>query len=115
MKNNFLEIKSVDFTIGGKTKVKNASFVIENEGETLCILGPSGIGKTTILRTIAGLEEIEKGSIKLNGKLISSKDKQVEKESSFKEEMGCRLHWVGWQGKIEKRCFEINYLANKVK
>ena len=80
MKNNFLEIKSVDFTIGGKSKVKNASFVIENEGETLCILGPSGIGKTTILRTIAGLEEIEKGSIKLNGKLISSKDIHVEPE-----------------------------------
>ncbi len=80
MKNNFLEIKAVDFTIGGKTKVKNASLVIENEGDTLCILGPSGIGKTTILRTIAGLEEIEKGSIKLNGKLISSKDKHVEPE-----------------------------------
>ena len=80
MKNNFLEIKGVDFKIGGKTKVKNASFAIENEGETLCILGPSGIGKTTILRTIAGLEEVEKGSIKLNGKLISSKDKHVEPE-----------------------------------
>ncbi len=80
MKNNFLEIKGVDFVIGGKTKVKNASFAIENEGETLCILGPSGIGKTTILRTIAGLENIEKGSIKLNGKLISSKDKHVEPE-----------------------------------
>ena len=40
---NFLEIKNVDFTIGGKTKVKNASFNIENEGETLCILGPSGL------------------------------------------------------------------------
>ena len=80
MKNNFLEIKGVDFIIGGKTKVKNASFAIENEGETLCILGPSGIGKTTILRTIAGLENIEKGSIKLNGKLMSSKDKHVEPE-----------------------------------
>jgi len=80
MSNIFLEIKNVDFTIGGKTKVKNASFVIENEGETLCILGPSGIGKTTILRTIAGLEQVQKGLIKLNGKLISSKDKHVEPE-----------------------------------
>ena len=49
---------------------------IENEGDTLCILGPSGIGKTTILRTIAGLEKIEKGSIKLNSKLISSRDQE---------------------------------------
>ena len=77
---NFLEIKNVDFTIGGKTKVKNASFVIENEGETLCILGPSGIGKTTILRTIAGLEEINRGTIKLNGKILSSNKDHIEPE-----------------------------------
>ena len=80
MSNIFLEIKNVDFTIGGKTKVENASFSIENEGETLCILGPSGIGKTTILRTIAGLEKIEKGSIKLKNKLLSSKEKNIEPE-----------------------------------
>ena len=80
MKNNYLEIKDVDFKIGGKTKVKDVSFSIENEGDTLCILGPSGIGKTTILRTIAGLEKIERGSIKLNNKLISSKENNVEPE-----------------------------------
>ena len=80
MKKNFLEINGVNFQIGGKTKVKNASFFIENEGETLCILGPSGIGKTTILRTIAGLEKIKKGTIKLNSKILSSKDKHIEPE-----------------------------------
>jgi len=80
MSKNFLEIKNVDFAIGGKIKVQNASFNIENEGETLCILGPSGIGKTTILRTIAGLEKIDKGSIILNGKLLSSKKDNVEPE-----------------------------------
>ena len=80
MKKKYLEINNVNFQIGGKTKVKNASFYVKNEGETLCILGPSGIGKTTILRTIAGLEKIDKGSIKLNGKLLSSNDKHVEPE-----------------------------------
>ena len=81
MSNNYLEIKNVDFTIGGKTKVKNVSFSIENEGDTVCLLGPSGIGKTTILRTIAGLENIKKGSIKLKGKLLSSKETNIEPEN----------------------------------
>ena len=80
MSKNFFEIKDVDFNVGGKTKVKDVSFSIENEGDVICLLGPSGIGKTTILRTIAGLEKINKGSIKLNGKLISSKKINVEPE-----------------------------------
>ena len=65
MSNNFLEIKNVSFRAGGKTKVKNVSFNIKNKGDIICLLGPSGVGKTTILRTIAGLEKIKSGSIKL--------------------------------------------------
>ena len=79
-KNNFLQIDNVNFKIGGNTKVKNTTFCIENEGDILCLLGPSGIGKTTILRTIAGLEKVNKGTIKLNGKLLSSKDLHIEPE-----------------------------------
>ena len=81
MTKNFFEIKDVDFNVGGKTKVKNVSFSIKNEGDVICLLGPSGIGKTTILRTIAGLEKIEKGSIELNNKILSSKTTNVEPEN----------------------------------
>ena len=81
MSNNFFEIKNVDFKIGSKVKVKNVSFSIENEGDIICLLGPSGIGKTTILRTIAGLEKINKGSIHLKGKIISSEKNNVEPEN----------------------------------
>ena len=81
MSNNFLDIKNVDFIIGEKNKVKNVSFSIENEGDIICLLGPSGIGKTTILRTIAGLEKIKKGSITLNGKLLSSSELNIEPEN----------------------------------
>ena len=80
MNKNFFEINNVDFSVGGKTKVKNLSFSIENEGDVICLLGPSGIGKTTILRTIAGLEKINVGSIILNGKTISSKKINIEPE-----------------------------------
>ena len=78
---NFFEIKNVDFNVGGKNKVKDVSFSIKNEGDVICLLGPSGIGKTTILRTIAGLERIKKGSIKLNGKTLSSEKINVEPEN----------------------------------
>ena len=81
MSENFLEIKNVDFKAGGKTKVKNVSFSVEKEGDTVCLLGPSGIGKTTILRTIAGLEKINNGSIKLNHNIISSKKLHIEPEN----------------------------------
>jgi len=80
MNKNFFEVKNVDFNVGNKTKVKNVSFAIENQGDVICLLGPSGIGKTTILRTIAGLEKIKKGSIILNGKTLSSEEINLEPE-----------------------------------
>ena len=63
MNNNFLEIKDVTFSASNKNKVYNVTFKIEKEGEIVCLLGPSGIGKTTILRTIAGLEKVQSGEI----------------------------------------------------
>ena len=50
MPENFFEIENVSFTAGGKNKVNNVNLSIENEGDIICLLGPSGIGKTTILR-----------------------------------------------------------------
>ena len=81
MNKNFLEIKNVSFRAGGKTKVKNVSFNIENKGDIVCLLGPSGAGKTTILRTIAGLEKVKSGSIKLKDKILSSSKDHIEPEN----------------------------------
>ena len=80
MANNFFEIDDVSFNIGGKTKVNKVSLAIEKEGDIICILGPSGIGKTTILRTIAGLEKIDKGKIILKDRILSSSNEHVEPE-----------------------------------
>ena len=78
--NNFFEIKNTTFRISGSDKVKNVSFSIEQEGDIVCLLGPSGIGKTTILRSIAGLEKISEGQITLKGKTLSSMDMHIEPE-----------------------------------
>jgi len=81
MNKNYFQVKNVDFSVGGETKVRNVSFSIKNEGDVVCLLGPSGIGKTTVLRTIAGLEKIKNGSIQLNDRVISSKKINVEPEN----------------------------------
>ena len=81
MANNFFEIENVSFAAGGKNKVNNVSLKIENEGEIVCLLGPSGIGKTTMLRTIAGLEKINKGKINLKGRTLSSQNIHIEPEN----------------------------------
>jgi len=81
MTKNFLEIQNVTFEASKINKVHNVTFNIEKEGDIVCLLGPSGIGKTTILRTIAGLEKVQSGKIILKNKIISSKDKHVEPEN----------------------------------
>ena len=78
MAKNFLQIDNVTFSASEKNKVNNVTLTIENEGDIVCLLGPSGIGKTTILRTIAGLETIQSGTISLKNKIISSKKVHIE-------------------------------------
>ena len=80
MRKNFLEIQNVTFAASEKNKVNNVTFNIEKEGEIICLLGPSGIGKTTILRTIAGLEKAQSGKIILKDKVISSPNFHMEPE-----------------------------------
>ena len=80
MTKNFFEIDNVSFVAGGKNKVNNVNLSIEKEGDIICLLGPSGIGKTTILRTIAGLEKINNGKITLKDRVISSNKIHIEPE-----------------------------------
>ncbi len=55
----------------GKTKVlHDLSFDI-NEGELIVIVGPSGCGKSTLLRMVAGLEEVNAGSIFIDDKKVN--------------------------------------------
>ncbi len=49
-----------------------------DKGEVLAILGESGIGKSTMLRIIAGLEEAHKGSMTIGDKIIFSEKLFVE-------------------------------------
>ena len=61
-----LEIKGLDVYYGMIQAIKNVSFEV-NEGEVIALIGANGAGKTTILHTITGLLEAQKGSVFFNG------------------------------------------------
>src|ERR1700753_3574768 len=50
------------------------------DGEFTVLVGPSGCGKTTLLRMIAGLEEISAGEIRIGGRVVNDltpKDRDI--------------------------------------
>ena len=68
----FLEIQNIVKNFGQERVVKNLSFSLD-ANKTLSILGKSGCGKTTMLKTIGGLLSPDSGSIRLNGEDITLK------------------------------------------
>ncbi|MDD4160018.1 MAG: ATP-binding cassette domain-containing protein, partial [Synergistaceae bacterium] len=67
-----LRVNNIVKKFGKQTVLNKLNFDIR-DGEFVCILGPSGCGKSTLLRVIAGLEDIESGSIEINGTDITFK------------------------------------------
>ncbi|WP_159722764.1 amino acid ABC transporter ATP-binding protein [Enterococcus sp. CSURQ0835] len=61
-----IELKNVNKSFGTKKVIDNLNLVIP-DGEILAIVGPSGGGKTTLLRTLAGLEKADSGEFLLDG------------------------------------------------
>lgn len=70
---NVVELENLKISYDGSVIIKDLSLNL-GEGEIGCLLGPSGCGKTTILRAIAGFEEVSSGTITINGKVVSSAD-----------------------------------------
>ena len=67
--NSALELKNVVRRFGSVVAVNDVSLTV-GKGEFVTLLGPSGSGKTSTLRLIGGFEELDGGSIRLNGERI---------------------------------------------
>lgn len=66
---NILEVKNIYKSFDEKHVHKGVSFSLKS-GETIGLLGPSGTGKSILLRSIIGLEEIDEGEIYFHQKRI---------------------------------------------
>ena len=74
-----IEIRNVNRKFGRFTALKDVSFNVPS-GELVALLGPSGGGKTTMLRIIAGLDKADSGTVLLEGEDArdrSARDREV--------------------------------------
>ena len=69
-KSTRLNVRNVGAELQGKKILNDVSLQLE-QGQIASILGPSGCGKTTLLRALAGFQEISKGEIYVHDKLFS--------------------------------------------
>jgi multiple sugar transport system ATP-binding protein len=67
---SFLQIQNLEKSFGSARILKGVSLEIE-EGGFLVLVGPSGCGKSTLLNTIAGLEPITSGEIRIGGRRVN--------------------------------------------
>ncbi|MEO0407476.1 MAG: ABC transporter ATP-binding protein [Cyanobacteria bacterium P01_A01_bin.135] len=66
MKNQVIELKGVSKTFGSNRVLDKVDLTL-NRGEALAIIGPSGTGKSTVLRIIAGLLLPDEGEVYVDG------------------------------------------------
>ena len=85
-----LEVKNLNKSFGELHVLKDISFVVE-QGETVSIIGPSGGGKTTLLRCMNFLEIPSSGLISVNGDaLFDSSENKKQSETDLRHN---RLHF----------------------
>lgn len=75
-----LKIRGLKKSFGNTTVLKGVDLDII-EGEIVVIVGPSGGGKTTLLRIITGLETCEEGTIEIAGDVLCKNGKYADKKS----------------------------------
>ena len=76
-----LQIQNVDASYGNQVKVLDDVTVRVPRGRTVAVVGESGSGKSTLARAITGLLPISKGTISFNGKVLTTKLKDRDRDT----------------------------------
>jgi polar amino acid transport system ATP-binding protein len=80
----FLEIEEVHKSFGVNHVLRGVSLNVD-EHDVVCLIGPSGCGKSTLLRCVNALEEIEQGTIRIDGEQASGRGVDLD---GLRQEVG---------------------------
>ena len=119
-----LEIDNLTVAFGGETAVRDLSLTAA-PGEIVTLLGPTGCGKSTTLRVVAGLVVPSSGSVRIDGRTVNGavylppeqrrtglvfQDFALFPHLTVAQNVGFRLHraesvdgWLEWLGLAEQR------------
>ena len=87
-----LNIEKISLKRGNRLLIKDLSFSLK-KGESLLVTGPNGVGKTTLIRSIAGFLDPEKGKIsyQAEAKTTDQDDEETRRE---------HIHYIGHKNGI---------------
>lgn len=87
-----LNIEKISLKRGNRLLIKDLSFSL-TKGESLLVTGPNGVGKTTLIRSIAGFLDPEKGKIsyQVEAKTTNQDDEETRRE---------HIHYIGHKNGI---------------
>lgn len=106
----------------GESIILNAINLRVPRGQVVCLLGRNGVGKTTFLKSIMGLVNTPKGSIKFNGKEIVTKPtyfrarqgisyvpqgRDIFPQLTVQENLLLGLEAFGGNGSIDEKIYEL--------
>ena len=119
-------VKSLSSVRGGKLLFSDINFEIDS-GSTLLIKGRNGIGKSTLLRMIAGFIPIKNGQIHYNNSEITNKTDEMASiigyfghMGAIKEQLTVEENMVFWHclfngpSKLPKDSFHLQNLKSKL-
>lgn len=121
MRDYYFYAKNMSVGYGGEPLIKEIEIVLPR-GEILCLIGPNGVGKSTVLKSIAGQLRLLGGTVYLGEEVLSEMARErlarrmsvVFTEKLKTEMMTCqdvvatgRYPYTGWFGRLSKEDEQI--------
>ncbi|PHK96595.1 ABC transporter ATP-binding protein [Pseudoroseomonas rhizosphaerae] len=75
-----LELAGIHHAFGAREVLRGIDLSV-GAGEIVCLLGPSGDGKTTLLRLVAGLEALQRGRIAIGNRVVAGEGREEPPEA----------------------------------